>query len=462
MASPVVGLDRFIKAPPLGLMSIAATVPNHEVEILDLKYRKFLNRSIRKKMSRADIVGISCLTPSYTATMKLCKMAKEEGVPTLVGGYHPTLVPELVERPEIDYIVRGEGELTFPTLIDAINNGHKMDDVLGVSYSKNGSVHHNPPRPLIDDLDTLPFPRRDLVRGNYYAYFGGSVDVMESSRGCAHDCHFCCVIQFHQRRFRTKSPERVIQELHQLNKRRYWHIFQDSSFTLNMKRVDKICDLIIEHGLENKWYSAQGRVDSVVKNPAIVDKMQKAGFKMLFIGIESIFQKSLDIIGKKITIEQIKQAVKMLHDRGITIFGSIIIGNVGETRKEVMQTIQFAKDLDIDIMQFTPLTPYPKTKLYDEALEKGWIKIDDYDRWNLCNPIMATPDLSVEDIKDLVVEAYRSFYLDGFRTNFLMRGGKRMSRDQFLWFWRMVPGFLTVSIPAIFKFVQDLRRYKTS
>ncbi|NVM31135.1 MAG: cobalamin B12-binding domain-containing protein, partial [Candidatus Helarchaeota archaeon] len=299
LASPVVGLDRFIKAPPLGLMSIAATVPNHEVEILDLKYRKFLNRSIRKKMSRADIVGISCLTPSYTATMKLCKMAKEEGVPTLVGGYHPTLVPELVERPEIDYIVRGEGELTFPTLIDAINNGHKMDDVLGVSYSKNGSVHHNPPRPLIDDLDTLPFPRRDLVRGNYYAYFGGSVDVMESSRGCAHDCHFCCVIQFHQRRFRTKSPERVIQELHQLNKRRYWHIFQDSSFTLNMKRVDKICDLIIEHGLENKWYSAQGRVDSVVKNPAIVDKMQKAGFKMLFIGIESIFQKSLDIIGKK-------------------------------------------------------------------------------------------------------------------------------------------------------------------
>lgn len=462
MASPVVGLDRFIKAPPLGLMSIAATVPDHEVEILDLKYRKFLNRSIRKKMSRADIVGISCLTPSYTATMKLCKMAKEEGVPTLVGGYHPTLVPELVERPEIDYIVRGEGELTFPALIDAINNGHKMDDVLGVSYSKNGSVHHNPPRPLIDDLDTLPFPRRDLVRGNYYAYFGGSVDVMESSRGCAHDCHFCCVIQFHQRRFRTKSPERVIQELQQLNPRRKWHIFQDSSFTLNMKRVEKICDLIIEHGMEKKWYSAQGRVDSVVKNPRIVDKMQKAGFKMLFIGIESIFQKSLDKIGKKITIEQIKQAVKMLHDRGITIFGSIIIGNVGETRKEVMQTIQFAKDLDIDIMQFTPLTPYPKTKLYDEALEKGWIKIDDYDRWNLCNPIMATPDLSVEDIRDLVVEAYRSFYLDGFRTNFLMRGGKRMSRDQFLWFWRMVPGFLTVSIPAIFKFVQDLRRYKTS
>ena len=150
----------------------------------------------------------------------------------------------------------------------------------------------------------------------------------------------------------------------------------------------------------------------------------------------------------------------MLHDRGITIFGSIIIGNVGESAEDVMKTIKFASELDIDIMQFTPLTPYPKTKLYKEALEKGWVKVNDYDKWNLVSPIMATPDLTVDEIKDLVVTAYRSFYLDGFRTSFLMRGGKRMSRDQFLWFWRMVPGFLTTSIPAIFKFVEQLRRTK--
>ncbi|MFX1293718.1 MAG: B12-binding domain-containing radical SAM protein [Promethearchaeota archaeon] len=458
LPNPVIGLDRFIKAPPLGIMSIAATVPDHEVEILDLKYRKLLTRSIRKKISRADIVGISCLTPSYSAMLKLCKIAKEEGVPTIVGGYQPTLVPGIIERPEIDYIVREEGELTFPALIEAINNGYKIGDVLGVSYSKNGSVYHNPPRPLIDDLDKLPMPRRDLVRRNFYSYFGMSVDVLESSRGCAHDCHFCCVIQFHQHKFRTKSPERVIQELQQLNQRRYWHVFQDSSFTLNMKRVGKICDLILENGMENKYYSAQGRVDSVVKNTKIVDRMQEAGFKMLFIGIESIFQKSLDIIGKKITIEQIKEAVKMLHDRGITIFGSIIIGNVGETKEEVKKTIHFAKDLDIDIMQFTPLTPFPKTKLYKEALEKGWIKIDDYDKWNLVNPIMATPDLTVDEILDLVTEAYRSFYLEGVRTNFLMRGGKRISQKQFLWFWRMVPEFLTISVPAIYKLVKDLSK----
>ncbi len=456
--NPVIGLDRFIKAPPLGLMSIAATVPDHDVEILDLKYRKLSMKSVRKKISRADVVGISTLTPSYSAMVKLCKIAKEEGVPTIVGGYQPTLVPGIIERASIDYIVRGEGEITFPQLINAMDNGHKMDDILGLSYSTNGTVHHNQPRPLIEDLDTLPFPRRDLVKFNYYSYFGGSVDVLESSRGCSHDCHFCCVIQFHQRKFRTKSPERVIEELHQLNKRRNWWIFQDSSFTLNMKRVNRICELILENGLENKWYSAQGRVDSVVKNPEIVDKMQEAGFKMLFIGIETIHQKSLDVIGKKITIEQIKEAVKMLHDRGITIFGSIIIGNIGETKEDVRKTIQFAKDLDIDIMQFTPLTPYPQTKLYQEALEKGWIKVDDYDKWNLVTPIMGTPDLSVDEILDLVIEAYRSFYLAGFRTNFLMRGGLRMSQDQFLWFWKMVPQFLTISVPAVFQMIQDLSK----
>ncbi|MHA1264081.1 MAG: B12-binding domain-containing radical SAM protein [Candidatus Helarchaeota archaeon] len=458
LASPVVGLDRFIKAPPLGLMSLAATVPDHKVEILDLKYRKFLKRSIRKKISQADVIGVSCLTPSYTATLNLCQIAKEEGVPTIVGGYHPTLVPEIIERPEIDYIVRGEGELTFPELIQAIEEGRPFKEILGISYAEDGKIYHQPPRPLIDDLDQLPFPRRDLIRNNYYTYFGASVDCLESSRGCAHDCHFCCVIQFYRRKFRKKSPERVIQELQQLNPRRRWHIFQDSSFTLDMKRVEKICELILQYGLDNKWYSAQGRVDSVVKNPAIVDKMQEAGFKMLFIGIESIFQKSLDKIGKNITIEQIKTAVKMLHDRGITIFGSIIIGNIGETREDVLKTIHFAKELDIDIMQFTPLTPYPQTKLFEEALAKGWIQNDDYDNWNLCNPIMATPELSVEEIKDLVIEAYRSFYLEGFRSSFLLRGGRRMAKSQFLWFWRMVPEFLTISVPAVFKLVEDLRK----
>jgi len=461
LGNPVVGLDRFIKAPPLGLMTLAATVPEHDVEIMDLKYRKLLKRSIRKKISRADVVGISCLTPSHSATMKLCQIAKEEGIPTIVGGYHPTLVPEMVEHPMIDYIVRGEGELTFPQLINALHNGNKIDDVLGVSYSKNGTVHHNPPRPLIEDLDIIPFPRRDLVSRNYYSYFGSSVDVMESARGCAHDCHFCCVIQFYQRKWRKKSPERVIQELQQMNPRRSWHIFQDSEFTLHMKRVKRICDLIIENGLENKWYSAQGRVDDVVKNPAVVDRMTDAGFKMLFIGIESIFQKSLDKIGKNISVDQIKQAVKMLHDRGITIFGSIIIGNVEETKEDVRKTIQFARELDIDIMQFTPLTPYPKTRLFEEAMEKGWVKDLNYDNWNLCNPIMATPNLSIDEIQDLVIEAYRDFYLAGFRTSFLMRGAKRISQRQFGWFWRMVPEFLTISVPAVYQFVQDLAKIPT-
>jgi radical SAM superfamily enzyme YgiQ (UPF0313 family) len=458
----VTGLDRFIKAPPLGLMLLAATIPEHNVEILDLKYRNLPSRSIAKKISRADVVGISSLTPSYSATLKLCKIAKELEIPTIVGGYHPTLVPEIVERPEIDYIVRGEGDYTFPALINSLNNGAKFDDILGLSYKSNGKAIHNPERPLVENLDTLPFPRRDLLRSNYYSYFGASVDVLEASRGCVHDCHFCCVNKFFNRTWRRMSPERVIAELQQMKKNRNWYIFQDSSFTLNMKWVGEICDLIIKNGLEHKWYSAQGRVDSVVNNPAIVDKMQEAGFKMLFIGIESVYQKSLETIGKHITIDQIKQAVKMLHDRGITIFGSIIIGNLYETKEEVRKTIQFAKDLDLDITQFTPLTPYPKTKLFDEATQKGWIKEPNYDKWNLCDPIMATPDLSLQEIKDLVIEAYRSFYLDGFRTNYLMRGGKRMSQNQFNWFWKMGIPFMVTSIPSIFKFVEDLRKNKLS
>ena len=188
----VIGLERFIKAPPLGLMSIAATVPEHNVEILDLKYRKQSIWRLSKKIASADVIGVTNLTPSTSTTREICKMAKEHDVTTIVGGYQPTLVPETVEKPEIDYIVRGEGEITFPALIKAIDQGTSVKEILGISYCENGNVHHNEARPLIEDLDIIPFPNRTLVKNNYYTYFGSSVDVMESARGCTHNCHFCC------------------------------------------------------------------------------------------------------------------------------------------------------------------------------------------------------------------------------------------------------------------------------
>ncbi|MHA1270141.1 MAG: B12-binding domain-containing radical SAM protein [Candidatus Helarchaeota archaeon] len=461
--SPVLGLDEFIKSPPLGLMYLAA-IPNpdeHKVKIIDLKYKSWSQDNLIKVLEKTDLLGISCLTPSVNSTIQLSKLAKECGVErVVVGGYHPTLDPHMIDDPAIDVIVRGEGETVFKDIIE----GKPLKDIQGISFSENGSVHHNELRPLLDNLDELPYPNRSLLKRNFYNYFGLSVDVLESARGCPHNCNFCCVTVHNRHRYRTKSPERVIKEIQQMDKSKKWFIFQDSSFTVNMKRVKEICDLIIQYGYSYKFFSAQGRVDNIVKNPKILDRMAEAGFKMLFIGIESTKQESLNNIGKRTTVEQNIKAIKMLHDHGITIFGSMIIGNIGESIDDVKRNIDFCNKMEVDIMQFTPLTPYPGTKLYEEALEKEWIENLDYEDWNLVSPIMRTPDLSINEIKELVIYAYKKFYLGNIldKNAWIWKGARRISQPQLLWFWREVPSFLIHSIPAIFKFARKLDSMKTS
>ena len=457
-----IGMDHFLSAPPLGLMVLAATVPEHEVKILDLRNYDFSQEFVENQIKKHDILGVTCSTSKIKETLKLCKIAKENDVKTVVGGYHASLVPETALFPEIDVTVRGEGELTFPELINTLERGNNLKDVKGLYFKNPNNLNQltrTEDRPLID-INTSPFPRRDLVRFYNYHYFWASIDAFESSRGCPFNCHFCCISKHWGRGWRPKTPERVIEEFHHMDKNKRWFIFNDSESTLDMKRMEKISELSIEYGYHKKWKSCQGRVTDVVRNPRILDKMSDAGWKMMFIGIESIHQKSLDTIGKGIKVNDIKKAVKMLHDRGITIFGSIIIGNVGETADDVRKTIRFAQDLDVDIMQFTPLTPYPSTKLFDEAVEKGWITDTDFTNWNLVKPIMKTDKLSTDEIFELVKWAYRDFYFR-FRekhiNSFFIRAVRRfIPQLNFWWFWKMAPKFVIGGLRNSKNFIADL------
>ncbi len=440
-----VGMDHFLKAPPLGLMILAATVPEHKVEILDLRNFEYSPEFIEHKIQKFDLVGVSASTSMINGALKVFRIAKEHDVKTILGGFHGSLVPETALYPEVDIVVRGEGEITFPEVVSNLENGGNFKTIQGLSFKNGSNLIQTENRPLIN-LNDSPFPRRDLVKNYEYHYFWATIDTLESARGCPHQCHFCCISSHWGRGWRYKSPERIIEEFNHMDKTKNWFIFNDSESTLNMHRIEKLCHLIKEHGYHKKWKSCQGRVDDVVKHPRIVGKMASAGWRMMFIGIESIHQKSLDVIGKRITIEQIKQAVKILHDYGITIFGSIIIGNLGETKEDVRATIKFAEDLNIDVMQFTPLTPYPTTQLHDQALKNGWITDEDYTHWNLVRPIMRTPDLTTQEIYELVQEAYNDFYfkltkrIDRFY--FLRRGIQFIRNPRLWWFFKMARKFV--------------------
>lgn len=444
--APKIGMDYFLKAPPLGLMTLAATVPDHKVEILDLRNYDYTPAFIEKKIQKADILGVSASTSMINSALNLCEIAKNNDVHTVLGGFHGSLVPETALQPEIDVVVRGEGEITFPEVINAFENGHDFKNIQGINFKNGTKLYQTQNRPFIN-LDDSPFPRRDLVRKYDYHYFWASIDALESARGCPHQCHFCCISNHWGRGWRFKSPQRIIEEFHRMDRSKQWFIFNDSESTLNMRRIEKICHLIKEYGYQRKWKSCQGRVDDVVKHPNIVGKMASAGWKMMFIGIESIHQKSLDMIGKRITIDQIRKAVKILHDLGITIFGSIIIGNLGETREDVLATIKFAEDLDIDIMQFTPLTPYPATELFTQAKANDWITDYDFTNWNLVYPIMRTPDLTTDEIYELVQEAYDEFYFKTLQhyviRSFLGRSLWRFIKNpRFWWFFKMARKFV--------------------
>jgi anaerobic magnesium-protoporphyrin IX monomethyl ester cyclase len=417
------GMDAIIKGAPLSLLSIAAMVPEHEGKLFDFKVDKYKENAFRSELNRTDVVAITSMTPQIYHALEVAKMAKEQGCITIIGGYHPTLDPEQVaSHPQVDYAIRGEGEHTFKELIDFIyNEGRDLSikNIDGISYkSPNNKIIHNQERQLECNLDNFPMPLRDLLKGLKYSYMGALTQQIETSRGCPHNCKFCCIIKMWRNSnnhvtYRTKSVIRVMREIYDVNWKNNFIFFCDDNFTINIKRTNKILDTIIKSGVNSKiHFSCQSRVDTLYRNPWLIDKLDKAGFRQVFLGIESVHQQSLDAMNKQnLTPLMVKTVVKMLRDRGISIFGGIILGFPGETKRMVRQTIQYAKDMNLDCVQFTPITAFPNTDFYDEMKAEGHVRTTDYRYYDLFHSMMDTDKLKAEEIYQLVGEAYAAYYL---------------------------------------------------
>ncbi|MFW9827749.1 MAG: B12-binding domain-containing radical SAM protein [Candidatus Thorarchaeota archaeon] len=432
------GMNKVMCSPPLSLLTLAGAVVdlNHEIEILDMNVDASYNRvELEEKITKFDLIGITCMTNTFKIVLTICKIAKKCGVPTLLGGFHPTLVPSIIDEFDcIDMICRGEGENTFRELLI----GRPKEKILGLSYRSNGIVIHNPDRPQIENLDLLPYPRNDLVISKPYHYIWVPAWVSETSRGCPFKCNFCCVTQFHNGMYRTKSPEKVIKELMDVPNSAKLVFFTDDNFTLKKSRIMKICDLLKKTKLNRHlMFVCQSRVDDIANNPDMVIEMSKSGFICFFLGFESFKQLSLNNMQKQYTLDKVRKCVNICHKNGIMIFGSFIIGNIGETVKDTWRTFKLMKELELDMIMTNPITPFPGTPLYDEAIEKGWIPKDfRWEKWDI-TPVMNTPDMRIDQIQDLVDESYRYFYNDiGY---FLF--GKKLLRLLFnpkFWWYRNV------------------------
>jgi radical SAM superfamily enzyme YgiQ (UPF0313 family) len=448
------GMGKVMCSPPLSLLTLAGAVSDldHEIEIFDMNVDYSYNRvQLAEKITKFDLLGITCMTNTFKIVLKICRIAKKCGVSTLIGGFHPTLVPDIIDEFDcIDMICRGEGEETFRELL----MGKPKENILGLSYRNNGLVIHNPDRPHIKDLNLLPYPQNDLIIPKPYHYIWVPAWVCETSRGCPFKCNFCCVTQFYRRTYRTKSPKRVIKELMKIPSTAKLVFFTDDNFTLNNRRIMNLCDLLQKTKLnKHLMFVCQSRVDDIANNPEMVKAMSKAGFICFFLGFESFKQMSLNNMKKQYTLDKVRKCVKICHKNGIMIFGSFIIGNIGESTEDTWRTFRIMKELELDMIMTNPITPFPGTPLYNEAIEKGWIPEDfRWERWDI-TPVMSTPNMSVNEIQDLLDESYRFFYNDiGY---FLF--GKKLLRLLFnpkFWWYRHVA--FSVMINGLTKFLIKL------
>jgi magnesium-protoporphyrin IX monomethyl ester (oxidative) cyclase len=408
----VVGPQTSILFPPLGLEYLAASIEDiSDVKILDNRIKSVDLNVIDKTIVdyKPNYVGISCdFSAQIYHALKIARLAKNHDIKTVIGGWHPTLIPdEVLENSSVDIVVRGEGEATFRELVQ--NDSPK--GVAGVSFKQDGKTLHNPERELLDLHCIQPPSRkyRDPVANESYKFFGFPVDAIEMNRGCPYECNFCCIHHFYRHMYRSRRVLDVVKELHSKEVRNRARIvyFVDDNFVVNLKRVEKLCDAIIKTGLQ-KIFMTQARVDTIVNHPEVFKKMADAGFLFLFLGFESFSDRTLEKMNKRIRFDQIKEAIKILHNLGYIIQGNVILGaDLEDTKQDLESTIQIANSIDVDMLTYSLLTPFPGTELMDQVNENDLLITNDWRNFNWFAPTMKYANLTSEELMAYLEKAYK-------------------------------------------------------
>ena len=352
-------------------------------------------------------------------------------VKIIVGGPHVTAVPEdLLEDKNIDIAVIGEGEYTIVELAKLIGENKSFKDCKGIAFKENGKIVKTSLRPLIEDIDALPFPSRHLLPYDKYMHSDmmsrktkkNYTNIM-SARGCPFKCIFCGSRTTFGGIVRFRNPKLVVDEIEECYNKLDIGIFGFSDDTLTVKKehIMEICNEILKRKLNIAWV-AQARVNTVDKE--MLELMKKAGCEAIHYGYESGSQEILNNIKKGITIQQSIDATKITKEVGLKIHGYFMIGNPGETNETAKQTIELAKKLDPDTAQFTIATPFPGTELYQMFISSGR-ELKEFKDYTFYNDVVFTPEnMTKEQLLEIHKQAYKEFYL---RPRYMLKAVKRLS-----------------------------------
>ncbi len=413
---------------PFGLMSLAGYLieKGYEVRIEDYIIEQNSIERYRSVIEEfnPDVIGATAVSMTVKKSLSILReyrsLAPE--VITVMGGAHATFDPEgVLNSGIVDFIVRGEGEITFTELLNAKSKGEDTAFVNGISYIIDNIIHHTPDRELIEDINILPYPARNLIALSKYKSMDLPVNMI-TARGCPHSCIFCLGRKMVGSRLRYFNIERVVDEFELLSKMGFSQInIADDLFTSNKKRCIAICDGIISRGIKQPW-SAFARVDTISED--LLHKLNESGCTTLCFGIESGNQEILDRVKKKTNLEKCRAAAEMCRNAEIIPMASYILGLPGETEETVMNTLRFAGTLNMDF-GIHILSPFPGTEIREKAEEYGiTILTDDWDLYDANQSVCTTGGITPERVDEIVHGFYKSL------ENYMDEAALRKSRGE--------------------------------
>lgn len=409
-------------APSLTALS-AYLEKGFEIKVIDCTVQErpwaALEEAIRE--FRPVVVGITAISTSYIYdAMNAAYLAKlvDPSVITVGGGVHMSLVPEesFEKCPSLDYIVMGEGEVTFMEFLKAVEaGGTDFSNIPGIAYRENGGVHIGEKRELIPDLDTLPLPGyRHFPMAKYMMPSLGMAThnsiVLTTARGCEGICNYCSEARLWRNTWRPKSAARVLDEMELLYKdfNKYSFMFGDNSFNWKRERVEDFIRELEKRRLPvHFWF--QSRAEHIVRDADLLPRLKKLGLYMVSMGVETPSEEALKNYRKKQTAEVSLQAMKTIKQNGLLLITNIMFGDIDDTEETLQNTIDFAKPYS-DHFAICLTTPLPGTDYYKRAKEQGRIKVWDYSKYDMLNPVMETRTLSIEKLAEIHPQAIQKFY----------------------------------------------------
>ena len=447
-----------IRMPNGALTSLAGNVDaHHRVAVADLilvqsRVRETVERLVRE--IEPDLVGLSVMTLQRRTALQLITLIRRlrPGVRIVVGGYDPSLAPEAytdASDSTPDFLVRGEGELTFRALLRALESDRGYEHIPGLSYRSGHGFLHNADRPVtgLGGQEIGP-PNRDARVLTGYTLIGRQVDVVETSRGCTFDCSFCSIIEMRGRNFHTYTFDRVLADIRDARAHGAEAIFLvDDNITLDVRRFEALCRAIIAAGLDDLDYTVQAMTSSIANHgTTLAPLMRRAGIRYVFLGIENILDADLTFLRAKAKNTERDdarhpqnasiRAIDHLHRHQMYVIGGLIVGNPADTRESIETNLAFARRY-VDYPYIQHPTPYPRTPMTKEFREQGLIVSDDVAEYDGTTAVVRSEHLSAEEIEFLRWRAERWMKLRHLPAalrhspSFAVRHGLRMVAHTF-------------------------------